>query len=628
MPVVEPTKYNSHLRMSVSSILYSTIVFLFLGCLVPLKANAADRFSTQLESTYTIGKNGTVHVKAQFSLANSTSTTYATHYALEVGSNTVSNISVISNGSTLKPTTTSQSNKTTIQIEFPDKIVGKDQIRTFVVEYDTTDLATVTSKTLEVNIPKLARSQEFSRYAVHLIVDEHYQTPSVAFPKDFTTRSENGRLIVSFPNAPQDRGISVIFGEQQNAKVTLSYILTNPTNTKGTMSVTLPPDTRYQRVFIDSIQPTPVSITSDADGNWMANYELASGEQLSIAATVYVNLRLTSQEHAKFTTKRPGSEYLKAQPYWQVNDHAIQKLAKELKTADAIYSYVVKNLVYDYKRLSDSNERYGASRVLVQPNQALCQEFTDLFVSLSRAAGIPARAVIGYAYTQNESLRPLSLVRDVLHSWPEYWDETTEQWIAVDPTWEHTTGGVDYFSRMDFSHIAFAIQGVSSQFPLAAGMYTTPTQDGKQIHVEFIDSIPSYTQTFSSDLHLSPSSLFGLQNTYRLRLTNTSLSAVYAVPTTIRVQNTAGSLELSDKVTLAPLGSIDIPIALPRNDILSTYATTVNVRVQNQSFDHAITVQSTLQENLPLLLVTLVVATILGIAAFITWRLLVPRRKR
>lgn len=627
MKLIPPSTIDRHV-MSIVSILTSTIGLLLLGFFIPINVHAVDRFATQLESTYTIGKNGTVHVKAQFSLANTTSTTYATHYALEVGSNTVSNIVVTSNGLQLKPTTTSQSNKTTIQIAFPDKVVGKDQTRNFVVEYDTTDLATVTTKTLEVNIPKLARTQEFSRYVVHLVVDEQYQTPSVAFPKDFTTRSENGNVIVSFPNAPQDRGISVIFGDQQNAKVLLSYILSNPTNTKGTMSVALPSDTRYQRVYIDSIEPIPVSITPDADGNWMANYELASGEQLSISATLYVNLRLTSQDHAKFTTKRPGSEYLKTQPYWQTNDHTIQKLAKELKTPEAIYAYVVKNLVYDYKRLSDSNERYGASRVLEQPNQALCQEFTDLFVSLSRAAGIPARSVIGYAYTQNESLRPLSLVRDVLHSWPEYWDETTEQWIAVDPTWEHTTGGVNYFSRMDFSHIAFATLGISSQFPLAAGMYTSPTQEGKQIHVEFVDSIPSSTQNFSTDLHVSPSALFGLQNTYRLRLTNTSLSAVYAVPTTIRVQNTAGSLELSDKVTLAPLGSVDIPIALPRKDILSTYATTVNVRIQNQSFDHAITVQSTLQDNLPLLLVTVVVAAILGIATFITWRLLVPRRKR
>jgi len=53
---------------------------------------------------------------------------------------------------------------------------------------------------------------------------------------------------------------------------------------------------------------------------------------------------------------------------------------------------------------------------------AVCLEYTDLFVTLARAAGIPSRSIEGFAYTKNSRLRPLSLVDDVLHAWVQYYD--------------------------------------------------------------------------------------------------------------------------------------------------------------------------------------------------------------
>ena len=58
-------------------------------------------------------------------------------------------------------------------------------------------------------------------------------------------------------------------------------------------------------------------------------------------------------------------------------------------------------------------------------------EFTDLFVAIARAAGIPARESVGYAYTTNSRLRPLSLVTDVLHAWPEYYDADKKIWVHL-----------------------------------------------------------------------------------------------------------------------------------------------------------------------------------------------------
>ena len=188
-------------------------------------------------------------------------------------------------------------------------------------------------------------------------------------------------------------------------------------------------------------------------------------------------------------SQKERKEYLKEQPFWQTTDKRIKELALELKTPYKIYKYVVDNLKYDFKRLQTGMPRLGALGVLKNPSSAVCLEFTDLFIALARAAGIPAREVNGFAYTQNSKERPLSLVKDVLHAWPEYYDSDMQTWVMVDPTWENTTGGTDYFYTLDFDHLAFVIKGISSTYPIPAGAYKiSNNQTARDVIVEFGNS--------------------------------------------------------------------------------------------------------------------------------------------
>ncbi len=145
-----------------------------------------------------------------------------------------------------------------------------------------------------------------------------------------------------------------------------------------------------------------------------------------------------------------------------------------------IYSYVTGNLKYNYKRVVKGNQRLGASKILNSPDQAVCTEFTDLFIALAREKGIWAREIEGYGFSSDPNLRPLSLISDVLHAWPEYYDQVKNIWVPVDPTWENTSG-IDYFSSFDLNHIVFAIHGKQSDYPLPAGMYKT--EDSKDIQI-------------------------------------------------------------------------------------------------------------------------------------------------
>ncbi|MCX8009030.1 MAG: hypothetical protein N3A54_05015, partial [Patescibacteria group bacterium] len=204
---------------------------------------------------------------------------------------------------------------------------------------------------------------------------------------------------------------------------------------------------------------------------------------LIVKANILVKVLLSPR--SEHISPAPTDKHLQATQYWQVTDPRIQAEAKRLKTVKNIYDFVVQTLEYNYEKINNRGERKGALAALEEPKNSVCTEFTDLFVALARAAGIPARQAVGYAYTTNPKLRPLSLVSDILHAWPEYYDEEKKRWIPVDPTWESTTGGIDYFQRLDFNHIVFAYNGIEDDYPYPAGFYRQAGKIGKDIDVRF-----------------------------------------------------------------------------------------------------------------------------------------------
>jgi hypothetical protein len=96
-----------------------------------------------------------------------------------------------------------------------------------------------------------------------------------------------------------------------------------------------------------------------------------------------------------------------------------------------------------------------------------------------------AREINGFAYTQNPKEKPLSLVKDVLHSWPEYYDYDLETWVMIDPTWGSTTGGVDFFTKLDLRHFTFVNHGQSPYQPYPPGSYKLGPNPQKDVFVNF-----------------------------------------------------------------------------------------------------------------------------------------------
>ncbi|MEJ2347717.1 MAG: transglutaminase-like domain-containing protein [Patescibacteria group bacterium] len=463
-----------------------SFIFAFLFLFVfQSKVHAQSEFIVDVNVTYDVQATGITKVTHRITLENAVSNLYAKSYLLTLENIDPQNAVAYEGETSLELIQTEKDNAISLQVNFPDAIVGKGKSRTFNISFDEDGFATRTGEVWEISIPRLSEENNFRSYSVNLSVPSSFGNEAYISPEPLSTDRGIASIIYRFDKPSiQKTGITAGFGEFQVFSFSLNYHLENPLNKTATTEIAIPPDTAFQRVYYDSISPQPGTVEIDEDGNWLAKYVLKPRERIDVAVVGSVQIFSSPRQVQSFS-----SEYLQKTleetEYWQVNNAEIQDLGKRLGSASAIYNFVTTNLVYNYDRVKPNVSRYGAVQALANPNDAICMEFTDLFIALARAAGIPAREINGYAYTENPEIQPLSLVADVLHSWPEYWNYDKNAWIPVDPTWGSTTGGVDFFNKLDLRHFTFVIHGTSASTPYPPGSYKLGPSPQKDVFVNF-----------------------------------------------------------------------------------------------------------------------------------------------
>ena len=612
------------LRSVVGAVLL-LITFLMSG--VAHRVSADENFDIGLTSSYTIQNDGNTTIEQQFTLTNKKPTLYASQYAIEVGSNQIQNVKVFDRNGAIPANIVNTDKKTSIAISFEDVIVGEGKKRQFTVQFESSDIAIISGNVVEVYIPRFSDLANYDNYKVELRVPERFGQPARANPAPETVEVSNGYSVLNFSQVG-DHGITALFGEKQIYDFNLRYHLENPTTSIGLAQIALPPDTSYQKVQYLSLEPKPKELEQDVDGNWIATYEVSAGRETEVQLSGKATIYLAPQDNVPSPTVL--KDHLTAQKYWQTEDSRITQIAKENPSARGIYDYVVSALTYNFAKVNGPVTRMGASEALSDPLQAACQEFTDLFVAVSRAAGIPARRVTGYAYTENSRLRPLSLVDDVLHAWPEYYDANLNQWIAVDPTWGNTTGGLDYFSQLDFNHITFAINGVSDSVPYPAGSYKRTAEQTKDVEVSFGKEEPLPPLDVSYQFQQKPFWLAPFRNEYQVKITNNTGVAWYNLPLAATAEpSTITVAKLPESITLLPYQTIEVTAELQGTDWLRRRPVILTANLQGLLSRHELRTGIQIIETVksaPISPIGLGVGLV--VAAVITGGLLVLRRKR
>lgn len=480
------------------------VAFLALFIITPFQVLAADEFSTSYDVIYDVGTDGTTQVTQKITLKNLTSKFYASNFTLSIGSTTVSDVFASDEAGAMETKVESNENKTSITTNFNQQVAGADKKQVFTLKYKSKDFAQSLGKTWEVYLPRAPEAANIENYSVVLSVPASFGDPTSISPTPKSESQSFDRLFFTFSKDQlTQNGVSVNFGTIQVFDFSLKYQLENTSLFPVLTSVTLPPDTNFQDILIGNITPEPSNVTVDEDGNYLAWYKLPRRSKQEVIVSGSAKLYITPQDKRVPSLSKQAIENLtKADKYWEKDSPAISATLSEIfkegipqtnrDKARLINAFVVKTLKYDTSRLNNEGiERFGAVTALNNPQSAVCMEFTDLFIALARAAGIPARELDGFAYSQNRDLRPLSLSPDLLHAWPEYYDES-RGWVMVDPTWENTSGGVDYFNKFDLNHLVLAIRGISSTLPY--------TGDDVKVTVSGGDFIAKPQIEVSSDL--------------------------------------------------------------------------------------------------------------------------------
>ncbi len=486
-------------------------------------------FKTSYFFTYTVSEEAITSVELRITIQNQTEKIYVHEYSLTIGSNLISQVKAYDDFGNLDPEVILGENYTTINLKLKEKVVGRDKKNNITVNFQTPDFATIKGQILEVNIPAIAQKEELNDFQVRLLVPSQFGPASFIRPlPNNKSATLNYQIYEFYPDRLMKvEGISAAFGEAQIFDFKFLYFLKNNNKYPIKTEISLPADTPFQRVFYLTLDPKPLEVNVDGDDNWLAVYKLSANQELEITATGSAELYIRSQQDLKNLplSNNNLNYYLQAKKYWQVEDPEIKNLANELKTPENIYKYVAKNLIYDYGRLNTNIQRLGAKQALNKKQSALCTEFADLFITLCRAAGIPSREVAGYAYTINPKLRPVALNKDILHAWAEYYDFEKELWIPVDPTWEMTTGGVDYFNKLDLNHFAFVRHGLESDYPPPAGSYS-PNAETKTIFIDF-GKKKTYPQKLNLKANLPPMVIAGLPIYTQINILNDGPAAIH-----------------------------------------------------------------------------------------------------
>lgn len=563
-------------------------LFTLIACVLVLSfgacpAYATGEFSADYDVQYAVSPAGKTIVTQQIKLTNKLSNFYPQSYSLLLDSDKISSIIAYDDGGIITPSISVKNGKTDIALHFNTKAVGLGKSLVFTLRYEHAGVASRNGSIWELYLPGIINDPDIGQYNVTLNVPPTFGPVAYLSPLPSVNRTWTKEQMIR-------GGVAAAYGLSQNFQVELSYTLSNPTVVGNKQSITVPTNTAYQKVIIQSLDPAPESVQTDEDGNWIATYHLLPAQTISIKAKLGVSVYLYPRKDF-IQPMVDAAKYILPQPFWQTNDPKIKAAAQSLRTPRAIYDFVVSTLGYDYGRVAAQTNRLGAAAALAAPNTAMCMEFTDLFVALARSNGIPARRVIGFAYTNNPKLRPIALESDVLHAWPEYFDSDKRLWIPIDPTWANTTGGVDYFSKVDFNHIAFVANGINSELPYSAGFYHSGDKPQKDVSVEFAPAPPeSEPPHISSTIEFPAQVSAGTVANGALVVRNTGGEA--AANIVVTVTSDVGGISLTQTIPeLLPYGSIRIPLKATFPQSLSSRTGTIRTLVNETSQSRQFSVQ-------------------------------------
>ena len=575
-------------------------IFLFIGIfsIIPSKVFASSNpFEVNYNILYTITKAGTARVAYHINITNLTQSEYASSYTLSLTNTDVSNITVIdSSGVSLPFTSSSNSSSTSIVTNFPQASYGYGSGENWYINFDTSQVSKIQGKLLNIAIPGFQQKSLIQSIHTQVIVPNQFGGINYVSPVNPQITKGVNNTYISF-NSSQSytkEGILIVMGNFQLFKFKFQYKLDNTDPLfKQQYKIVVPADFSTQSVLFSKISPTPQQTYIDSDGNYVLVYILSPKQQYNVQVIGEAKVLSTYNAlNTPYVTKKALSSseykiYTAQQPYWQVANPFIHNLAVKITQGDntnlskalSIENYVASHLTYNQKAIFDQNrQRLGAIRALEDPTNAICQEYVDVFITLARSVGVPARMIAGYGDPPNINVNPLP--PDILHAWVQFYS-SDYGWVNADPTWQSTSGNLNFFGNVGSSHFTLVRYGISSVNPPLILSFVKEKNPGNNINIRTttvsFNPNPQFRITAADINNL----VSGFKNYVNVIIDNTGNQVLKSGSIIILDKNKKILSKLSlQGNAIFPGSSEEVQIPILSKSMLSSYSKQINIEVK------------------------------------------------
>jgi hypothetical protein len=414
-----------------------------------------------------------------------------------------------------------------LKVKFPRRVDSSSEY-TLSLSYNSYGLLVTSGKIRDVYIPSFSEDYSFETdttsetVSTELVIPQSYGRVNFTSPKVEVKASDVNWLLHFEKEQLVGETGWIQVGTEQNYsfQITQPYKKTSEVpDISNTFKVLIPRNVISgpinQKVFFTKINPVANNIYLDSDGNLVAEFKVPANSSGEISIEGYtvitqnnsVNLRdsgTMSQipNEVKMNNTEPAD-------YWESNNDLILQEADQLfnqvpesdkNVYDVVsntYKYVINRIDYSEVKRFGLNIRQGALATL-QGGAAVCMEYSDLFIALMRAQGVPARAAFGYGYSALDEIS--SSDSTINHQWAEVYLPNLEQWVSVDTTWgengqELIGGDLNHF----YTHVASTSPETPS--PVEVSFYgSMDAIDEKKMFVKAISQVPSDSFETQEDL--------------------------------------------------------------------------------------------------------------------------------
>ncbi len=368
----------------------------------------------------------------------------------------------------------------TLEVAVPyDSSIGIGGTKEFKLTYSNFGLTQTTGALLDIFAPGFGKDYTFennnTKYSHKITIKLNKNLGEVGFvvPTPANTSTEGNYIVYQIS---QESLIASSIWIQIGKTQYYHFILTQKVKASDSINkgysneynLVIPRDMNeaetVQQIYFKKFDPEPKQIIEDDEGNLIATFKIPSHQDSIITVEGYAQVQKIEKQANKENSGVLGDievqsmiNYLNPAEFWEVDHPEIQTKAKELKgdktniyeIIESNYSHIVDTIDYSEVKRFGINNRQGALKTL-NGGAAVCMEYSDLFLALSRAQGIPARASFGYGYDAR-----IGEEQQDAHQWVQVYLPGLNEWLSVDVTWGESGpaligGDLNHF----YTHIA------------------------------------------------------------------------------------------------------------------------------------------------------------------------------